>query len=150
MRTITTPAEFLDLQRECIRQVTYYVEIARKKLGITFPTPRVLFGLQGTTAGRAYFPDNKINFQPTLLRENADHFVQQTVGHEVGHLAAYFKYGMTIKPHGHEWASVMWHLGLPATRCHNYDVSNVATRVGKIHNPNKGIRGIGQITDFNS
>jgi SprT protein len=132
MRTIESPQEFVQLQRECIAQVKHYVDLANRKLKLSLLYPVIEFSLKGTTAGRAWWPANKIQFSPTLLRENPDTFLQQTVGHEVGHLAAHLRHrNERIDPHGDEWRNVMWTMGLPATRCHNYDTSNVPTRAGR-------------------
>lgn len=132
-RVIQTPLEFLELQKECIARVREYVEIARKKLGVVMGVPQVLFSIQGTTAGRAYWPSNVIKFNPTLLFENPDTFVEQTAGHEVGHLVAHWLHeDKRIDPHGIEWKRVMGTFGLPANRCHNYDTSNVPTRMANV------------------
>jgi SprT protein len=144
---ITTPSEFLALQKECICQVRYYVDLANRKLGLNLPYPQVRFNLRGTTAGKAWCGKNLIEFSPTLLRENAEDFLLSTTGHEVGHLVAHCRHHHSIEPHGKEWRNVMWTMGLPATRCHNYDTSNVPSQMGK--GRNKIIRAatpLGQVT----
>lgn len=150
-RIISTPAEFLELQRECIAKVRYYIDLANRKLDLRMDMPKVLFALNGMTAGTANFGTYTIKFNPTLMRENPDHFIVQTAGHEVGHLVARYKFrGRDIAPHGDEWKSVMWAMSLPATRCHNYDVSNVPTQNGTRSNKprvNNGF-GHGSITEF--
>jgi len=151
MRNIETPADLLALKVECIKQVKWYVNKCADKLGIIMPVPQVVFALKGTTAGRAYYQKNLISFSPSLLYANADHFLEQTVGHEVAHLAAFRKHGSIIKPHGTHWQAVMWGLGLPATRCHNYDISGVPTQLGKVANkviPIKIDGGIVRATTF--
>lgn len=139
-RTISTPQEWTDLKLECAKQVKFYVDLANRKLNLSMPYPWVEFGLKGTTAGRAWYRGKyekpKIQFQPTLLLENPETFLTQTAGHEVAHLAAHFRHAnKEIDPHGMEWRSVMWTLGLPANRCHNYDTSNVSTRSTSIRRP---------------
>lgn len=114
--------------KECIDNVKYYVEMLKTKAGIYMPMPVIKFDLRGTTAGRAWYPKHVIQFNLILLDENPEHFVTQVVGHEVAHLAAFVKHGSGIKPHGSEWARVMWALSLPARRCHNYDVATVTGR----------------------
>jgi len=124
-RIIETPAQFADLQKECIEQVRFYIAKANDKLSIHLPMPKIVFSIKGTTAGRAWIGRNVIEFNPILLRDNVEDFLHRTPGHEVGHLAAHARFGDDIKAHGHEWQKVMWMLGLPATRCHNYDMTNV-------------------------
>jgi SprT protein len=116
---------------ECIDQVYYYVDLLKTKCGIHLPRPRITFNLRGTTAGRAYYRENRVAFNPILLDENPEHFVKQTVGHEVAHLAAFVKHGGRIDPHGREWKHVMWQLSLPAKRCHSYDVSTITGQRSK-------------------
>jgi SprT protein len=129
---ITDPQSFLILQKRCIEKVRFYVDKANAKLNIRMPMPKVRFGIEGTTAGRAYYREHLVTFNPTLFAENVEHFLIQTVGHEVGHLAAFRWKGPGIRPHGEEWANVMWYLGLPATRCHNYEVGNVPSNRMKL------------------
>lgn len=130
-RTIQTPLENAALQRECIERVHHYVDLAKTKLGVYLPYPRVQFDIRGTTAGTAYAGKNLIRFSPTLLRENIEDFLVNTTGHEVAHLIARAKFG-AIDPHGNEWKRVMWAFGLRASRCHSYDVSNVPTMAGRV------------------
>lgn len=146
-RIIQTPLELLELQRECIARVKEYVELARVKCGVTMATPQVRFGIQGKTGGRAYWPQNIIQFNPTLLMENPDHFVKHVSGHEVAHLVAHWlnKY-KDIDPHGREWRNVMWRFGLPAERCHNYDTSNVPTQMTSVRRPAPIVRNANGLT----
>lgn len=149
-REISTPAEFLELKRECIAQVKFYVDLANNKLGLHMEYPRVEFSLRGTTAGRAWYGKNLIQFSPILLLENPDTFIRQTAGHEVGHLMAHARHrGQQIDPHGREWRNVMWTMGLPATRCHNYDTSNVPTKTTTIRRTSGALPfSNGRTTDF--
>ena len=133
MFEIDTPEAMHELRREAIKKIRYWVDVANAKMNLNLAYPQVLFALQGMTAGTANAGTNVIKLNPTLLRENPETFLEQTCGHEVGHLAARFRHrGQSIDPHGIEWQRVMWSLGLPATRCHNYDVTNVPTRATSI------------------
>lgn len=105
----------------CQQEVIKAFEVARNKLGIVMPLPRITFHLRGTTAGRAYIAENRIDFNPVLLRGNLERFLDRTPWHEVAHLLSFRKYGGRIRPHGEEWQRIMWAFGKPATRCHNYD-----------------------------
>ena len=119
-------ADLNKLKKSCIERVRHYVDLGNNKLGIRLPYPNISFDLGGTTAGMAFYGTNQIKFQPVLMFENAEDFLAQTAGHEVGHLLARYKYRQrNITPHGDEWKSVMWTLGLPANRCHNYDTASV-------------------------
>jgi predicted SprT family Zn-dependent metalloprotease len=122
--TVNGPQDILELQKECLRIVKFYVDKAKEKLSVCIPYPTVRFDLKGTTAGMAYAGKNLIRFQPLLLRENASDFLEKTTGHEVAHLVARAKFG-AIDPHGKEWKRVMWAFCLPAKRCHNYDLASI-------------------------
>lgn len=94
--------------------------------GVRMPMPTVSFDLRGKTAGQAYYTKNHVRLNAVLLTENTTEFIEQTVGHEVAHLAARFKYTSAIQSHGPEWQAMMAVLGLDARRCHSYDVTNAA------------------------
>lgn len=133
---IETPEQFNEVKRQCVEKVKFYVDLAKRKLAVDIPYPRVKFDLNNTVGGMAvYRPIDMANavvrLNPTLLYENVEHFLEQTVGHEVGHLVTGFQTKGDAKPHGKEWQRVMWTFGLPATRCHNYDTQNVPSQIGK-------------------
>ena len=91
--------------------------------GREFPSLSFEFGLDAEVAGTALIGVGHMMFNLTLLEENWNDFLQQTVGHEVAHHVAYWVYGVAADPHGQEWKEVMVDVfGLPATRCHSYDV----------------------------
>lgn len=132
---VETPEDMQQLMRECI-QITYeYIEQANKKFGLYLPKFRVVFSLKSRTAGKARLNRGIIEFNPTLLRENPQRFLARTPGHEVIHFAAFHKHG--DNGHGPDWKRMMREMGLPDTRCHSFDTSNVPTQVGKRANPRK-------------
>ncbi|QLF94516.1 SprT family zinc-dependent metalloprotease [Pseudomonas sp. ABC1] len=88
-----------------------------------FTRPEVSLKLRGQKAGVAHLHDNLLRFNRQLYLENSEHFLRQTVPHEVAHLIAHQLFGPGIKPHGEEWQQIM--LGvyeLPPDRCHSYAV----------------------------
>jgi len=105
----------------CQEEVIKAYEMARRELGIVMPIPRITFNLRGTTAGYAFPAENRIDFNPVLLHGNLERFLARTPWHEVAHLISFRKYGRNIRPHGDEWARIMWAFHKPATRCHTYD-----------------------------
>ncbi len=102
----------------------------------TFDRPRVRFDKRGQVAGTADHRKNELNFNMVLLNENLEHFVMQTVAHEIAHLVTgkvypdtrggFDRFGKRTKrrSHGREWKSVMIMLGVNPDRCHTYDVTN--------------------------
>lgn len=107
------------------------VWIAQSRYGKYFRIPTVSYDIRGAVAGKAFIYQNHIKLNPVLLRENKDHFINQTVPHEVAHLIAHQVYGNRIRPHGREWASIMSLFGRPANRCHSYEVTR--SRTVKMH-----------------
>ena len=127
-----TVKEQRELVDQCISKIRSYIDLGNEKLGTHVPYPRVEFNIKGTCAGYAYYSQNMIRLNPTLLFENGVKFVERTPGHEVAHLLCRAKYGAAAKSHGSEWKSVMWTLGLDSKRCHSFNVSNVPTRRNKV------------------
>lgn len=89
----------------------------------SFARPQVQLNLKGYNAGTATPQKNLLRFNKQLLLDNQQHFLKQTVPHEVAHLIAYQIFGLKIKPHGKEWQLIMQKVyQLPAERCHHYTV----------------------------
>lgn len=88
--------------------------------------PTVNYKLRGLTGGRMN-SDGQLDINVVLLRENWDHYLTQTIGHEFAHHIQ-FKYFPSHRAHGAAWARVMVALGLPADRCHEYDTENAQVR----------------------
>lgn len=120
---------------------------ATAKYGQTFVMPRVEFNQRGTTAGTAHYDKWMVKFNPVLLMENKDKFIQRTVPHELAHLITDKVYPEAHRPqvsanmmfarsfrrpkrevHGPRWQSVMRVLGADPSRCHTYDVSNARVK----------------------
>lgn len=115
----------------CVQEIIEAYKIARDKLGIVAPMPRITWDLRGTTAGRAYYGENLIKLNPVLLQENEEAFIRRTPKHEASHLLSFRLHGGGIQPHGQEWSKMCWTLGISAARCHNYDTSVVTGRKPK-------------------
>ncbi|USE34938.1 SprT family zinc-dependent metalloprotease [Endozoicomonas sp. SCSIO W0465] len=87
-----------------------------------FRKPYIRLDLTGETAGQAWIEKHQLRFNKVLLQENREHFIRQTVAHEVAHLLAYELFGPKIRAHGKEWHGIMARVfRLPADRCHRYD-----------------------------
>lgn len=94
----------------------------------TFKRPHISLKLRGQKAGVAHLHDNMLRFNPQLYRENSEHFLRQTVAHEVAHLIAHQLFGATIQPHGEEWQLIMRGVyELMPDRCHTYEVQRRQT-----------------------
>lgn len=93
--------------------------------------PAIRFDLTGQTAGMAVYdrrgdPRDRalVRINAALLRDNPKHIIQQTVPHEVAHVVSRWLWGKDIRPHGHEWKSVMRKFGKQPTRCHTMDTTS--------------------------
>lgn len=66
-----------------------------------------------TTAGRAWWPDRRIELNPKL-KDCAAEELWRTLKHELAHLVAYERCGKRrIEPHGMEWQAACAELGIP-------------------------------------
>jgi len=109
----------------------------------TFKFPNIRFDKRGQVAGTANGSKWELNFNMVLCEENTKHFIAQTVPHEVAHLLdhqvydshapRYDRMGRRMKraSHGVNWKRCMKVLGVPAIRCHDYDVTNAKVRKSK-------------------
>lgn len=110
------------------KRLTDLMAIAERYWKRSFPMPLVSYDLRGRCAGQALQRENRIRINRTLLLENLESFIFQTVGHELAHLICWQVHGQRVRPHGLEWRLVMGVLGLPPSRCHTYDTARSATR----------------------
>nr|WP_027967107.1 SprT-like domain-containing protein [Halomonas halocynthiae] len=87
------------------------------------PSPNIWFDLRGKTAGQAHFGRGGLRFNPVLYDENRYEFLTDIVPHEMAHwLVDHLKGSERMRPHGHEWKTVMRELfGLAPTVTHRFD-----------------------------
>ena len=122
------PCDLTSAPDQVMARLTTLLAVAQKQWGRVFPLPVVTYDLRGRSAGQARCRDNRIRINRVLMTENLDHFVQQTVGHELAHLVCWHVHGMRVRAHGPEWRQIMGVFGLPADSCHSYDTARSAAR----------------------
>jgi len=86
------------------------------------------FDLRGQSAGYYYPAKNLIRYNDYIAARYFDHFVKQTVIHEVSHHIVYQitrGYRVKARAHGPEWQAIMKRFGVTPDRCHDYDVSDI-------------------------
>lgn len=89
-----------------------------------FERPQVSLKLRGQKAGVAHLDQNLLRFNSVLYQQNREHFLKQTVAHEVAHLVAHQMFGGRIRPHGEEWQLIMRGVyELTPDRCHTYEIA---------------------------
>lgn len=82
-----------------------------------------------TTAGRAFFEANYIDLSPELFWEHTENFTQDTIPHELAHIAAYRVFG--DEGHGTGWKMTLQRVGIKTTRLHHMVNSAHAKRKAK-------------------
>jgi len=115
-----------ELQDRVEDKVLECITMAEEALKHTFPMIPIRYDLKGKCAGQfctrgfqKYFRINMV-----LLAENTEHYLAQTVPHEVSHYITKMISPMASS-HGREWQSVMTRImHIRADRCHSYDISN--------------------------
>lgn len=93
-----------------------------------YPIPETRFDIRGKTAGMALLQRWELRFNPILLSENVDAFIQNVVPHEISHLIVYAQCGR-VRPHGEQWQKIMQDLfNVTPKTTHSFDVSSVQGR----------------------
>lgn len=120
------PLRLLKMQVQ--RRLKQDLDTANRFFQKTFIAPTVSYEVRGLKAGVAYLQRNEVRFNPILLVENGQAFVQQVVPHELAHILVYQQFGR-VAPHGKEWKMMMESvLGVPAEIYHHFDTTNVAVQ----------------------
>lgn len=81
--------------------------------------PEIRLDLSGQSAGQA-ISSGVLRFNPHYLLHDSEHFLRQTVAHEVAHHVDFLRRGRS--DHGPHWQRLMHALGLPAESRHRYDL----------------------------
>lgn len=122
------------LQDRVYVEVQRYIELANRAYNKKFSMPRIAYNVRGGTAGTANAGQWIVRFNPVLLNENVQYFIEDTIPHEVAHLIDHavhpFKNMGRRKgsSHGATWKAVMRTFGIDnPTRCHR--LNTVSSRV---------------------
>lgn len=130
---IAAPHSLSPLQQRVVERIETCYHLAEAKLNRRFPRPTTQFSLRGKSAGTAHLQQNKLRFNPILLSENCEAFMQEVVPHEICHLLCFQLFGKT-KPHGKEWQSLMLSVfALNPSTTHSFNVASVAGREVDYH-----------------
>ncbi len=113
-------------------KLRHCIKLAQAAFNRKFYMPTLEFSLSNTTAGVACGHSNTIKLNPTLLIENLDDFINQTIPHEFAHLVADVVYPSghcepgkktkRVPHHGSGWKRVMEIFNIPALKYHDYKV----------------------------
>lgn len=122
----------IDPVRAAVDRVNECIATASQHYGQSFEKIPVHFDLTGQTAGmfcRRRNPDTGIEklyfrLNKDLLIENLDHFLADTIPHEVSHYVTRVRWGWKVKSHGPEWTSVMTQcFSIAPNRLHSLDTT---------------------------
>ncbi|MDV5171465.1 SprT family zinc-dependent metalloprotease [Photobacterium rosenbergii] len=113
------------LQHQVIDRVKQCIAQANRRLNKRLAIPEVRFTQRGKIAGSARLQGWEVRFNPVLLNENPDAFLNEVVPHEVAHLVVFKLFGK-VRPHGREWQVIMQEVfGVAPRTTHSFDVSSV-------------------------
>ncbi|WP_036825343.1 SprT family zinc-dependent metalloprotease, partial [Photobacterium sanctipauli] len=113
------------LQNQVTDRVKQCIAQANQRLNKRMAMPAVSFRQRGKIAGSARLQGWEVRFNPVLLAENPDAFLNEVVPHEVAHLVVFKLFGK-VRPHGREWQIIMAEVfGVPPRTTHSFDVSSV-------------------------
>ncbi|MCL1091588.1 SprT family zinc-dependent metalloprotease [Shewanella profunda] len=121
------------LQIQILERVEACYQEAEISLKRAFPRPITQFTLRGKSAGTAHLQQNRLRFNPVLLRENSEAFLTEVVPHEICHLLCFQLFGKT-KPHGKEWQSLMLTVfKVNPNTTHSFNTASVASKDVEYH-----------------
>lgn len=136
------------IKQRVLDKVREGIDLIEKHYKKTISVPAVVYAVGGATAGTANHRTYTIDINPVLLMENLDDMIDNTVPHELAHLACHTIYPEAYQSsvrmvmgrrgwqmrrtkreiHGWQWQEIMRVLGADPARTHKYDVSNVSHR----------------------
>ena len=99
-----------------------YIDKANLIFKMNLPYPTIRCDINGRNGGTANSGKWEVNYNKHFLANHTEHFLIQTVGHEVAHLVASRLGG---RRHDNIWKTVMRRLGLVPDRCHSYDITTL-------------------------
>ena len=138
MRNLVPPQLVpLDLQQFAEENVKKALSIGASKLNINIPFEGVKFFKKSRTAGYVMpMQSSVVYLNLELVKQNRQHFENDTIPHEVAHLFArkfQIHNNLGIEgAHGRTWKMVMKRVyGLQPIRCHSLDTEGIGKKVKK-------------------
>lgn len=124
-------------QREILLETERYLDLAERLFGREFGRIPVLFDLSGSNAGMFRIARGRpvIRYNPWIFARHYSESMANTVPHEVAHYIVHELYDIrAVKPHGHEWRSVMRKFGANPEVTFDLDLEGVPRRRQRRHN----------------
>lgn len=125
-----------EIKQRVEAKVIQTVEKINAHYGLKMPVPDIYYDVHSTNGGLAKYATLSVHFNPKIMQENLEDYLKTTVPHEVCHIGVWQKYlfekkKVAPKAHGSEWKLMMWVVGAPARRTHEYDVAEVKRKTVK-------------------
>lgn len=137
--------KYSEIKKEVADKISHCRNVLSAIYGFPIPGIVVNFKLKGTKAGVFCVKTKKvggkismtceIKLNSTLMLENKEEFIENTIPHEFCHYVTFLKKLQDKNPdkkysvHGPVWKQMMRDLGLEPDRCHQYDVESVKKKV---------------------
>lgn len=133
----------MSIETQVKERVCECLKMAEEFYGIGYVCPEIRFDVKGRCAGQVNITENgaPISFNKELFVANKDHFMEDTIPHEVAHYIVFINCAVNNRPyprtrggrcdhHGKLWKSIMSCLfGIDPKRCHNLDTSSVRRKM---------------------
>ena len=125
-----------EIHKQVEDKVIKTVEKINSHYNIGMTVPAIYYDVHSTNGGLAKYSTMSIHFNPKLMEEDLEHYLKTTVPHEVCHIGVWKKYlhekkKVSPKAHGNEWKLMMWVVGSPPRRTHEYDVEDVKRKTAQ-------------------
>lgn len=125
-----------ELKARVAAKVAECIQVIEAHHGIKMPALIIKYDINSARiGGLACLGKATIRYNPVFLAAYTEKFLNTTVPHEVAHHGVrevWRQLSVRTRPdaHGNEWKRMMYLLGVPASRCHDYEVPE-GMKVGK-------------------
>lgn len=124
--------------KETTKKVFYYINKFNELYKFNMPSPNIFYDIKGTKAGVARMSAQgafSLHFNPKLAALDWNEFINNTVAHEVSHLAVFHWCRVNNKkisqPHGPQWSLMMRQVGATPRIRHDLDVKDIKRKVSQ-------------------
>lgn len=128
------------------RTANVYAKIANRTMGTKLKIPvDIVYDIELESKQFANYAayahgDINIGINTTLLIDNFEHILNQTIPHEIAHMVQYQRFtskGVINPDHGVFWAEVMRKFGIEPLITHDFDVTKAIARYKEHKNKQK-------------
>lgn len=120
------------------KKVQYYVDKFNSIYKFNMPMPNIFYDIVGSKAGEARMSAKgaySVHFNPKIASLDWKEFINNTIAHEVTHIAVFqwskFNSKPIPAPHGPRWNYMMREVGATPKRTHEVDVYDIKRNVSQ-------------------